>query len=73
MHSGSISCKVTDPHRRYSSDFGLEIPCIIMLQRTNELIDNPKKLLAISNKSITSADEKPVSKKQTDLMIDSAS
>jgi len=70
LNGGSISCKVTDPHRRYSSDLvqgGLEIPCIIILQGTKELIDKARKLLAISGEIIVSANEKPiVAKKRTD-------
>jgi len=66
LDGGSISCKVTDPHRRYSSDLvqgGLEIPCIITLQGTKELIDKARKLLTISSKiDITATDEKPTSK-----------
>ena len=62
----SISCKVMDPHRRYSSDLvqgGLEIPCIITLQGTKELIDKARKLSTISSKiDITASDEKPTSK-----------
>ena len=76
LNGGSISCKVTDPHRRYSSDLvqgGLEIRCMIILQGPKELIDKARKLLAISSKSIASADEnKPISKKETDLMIDAS-
>ena len=69
FNGGSISCKVTDSHRRYSSDLvqgGLEIPCIIRLQGTKELIDKVSKLLGISSESNASADKKPT-KKQTDI------
>ena len=70
FNGGSISCKVTDSHRRYSSDLvqgGLEIPCIIRLQGTKELIDKASKLLGISSESTASADKKPT-KKQTDII-----
>ena len=55
MKGGVISCKVTDPNRKYSRDLaqgGLEIPCVITLRGTKELVDKVKKLLAVSNKSI---------------------
>ena len=58
--------KVTNPHLRYSSDLvqgGLEIPCIVTLQGTKELIDKARKLLTISSKiDITATDKKPSSK-----------
>ena len=55
MKGGLISCRVTDPNRKYSRDLaqgGLEIPCVITLRGTKELVDKAKKLLAISNKNI---------------------
>ena len=66
LDGGSISCKVTDPHHKYSSDLvqgGLKISYIITLQGTKELIDKARKLLTISSKiDITATDEKPTSK-----------
>ena len=59
---------MTNPHLRYSSDLvqgacGLEIPCIITLQGTKELIDKTRKLFTISSKiDITATDKKPSSK-----------
>ena len=50
LDGGSISCKVMNPHRRYSSDLvqgGLEIPCTITLQGTKDLTDKARKLLSI--------------------------
>ena len=41
---------------------GLEIPCIIRLQGTKELIDKASKLLGISSESTASADKKPTKK-----------
>ena len=46
---------MTDPNRRYFWDLvqgSLEIPCIIMLQGTMDLIDKASKLLAISGKKV---------------------
>ena len=48
---GTIDCKVTDLNRKYSRDLpqgGLEIPCVLMLQGTKDLVDKAVKLLAIS-------------------------
>ena len=42
MKGKVISCKVTDPARKYSGDLvqgDLEIPCVITLLGTKELID----------------------------------
>ena len=68
LDGGVISCKVTNPHRRYSNDLvqdGLEIPCTITLQGTKELTDKARKLLSISSQAnFTAADKKPISKKQ---------
>ena len=55
MKGGVILCKVTDPARKYSGNLvqgGLEIPSVITLRGTKELIDKVNKLLAVSNKSI---------------------
>jgi len=55
MKGGVISCKMTDSNRKYSRDLaqgGLEIPCVITLQGTKELVDKVKKLLAVSIKPI---------------------
>ena len=49
---GTIHCEVTDPNRKYSRDLvqgGLEIPCILMLQATKDLVDKASKLLAITD------------------------
>ena len=46
---------MADPNRKYSRDLaqgGLEIPCVITLQGTKELIDKANKLLALSNNCI---------------------
>ena len=55
MKSGVISCKVTDPNRKYSRDLaegGLEIPCVITLQGTKKLVEKAKKLLNLSKKGL---------------------
>ena len=52
---GIIYCEVTDLNRRYSRDLvqgGLEIPCVIMLQSTMDLIDKASMLLAISDMEV---------------------
>ena len=48
---GTIDCEVTDPNRKYSRDLpqgGLEIPCVLTLRGTKDLVDKAVKLLAIS-------------------------
>ena len=48
---GTIDCEVTDPNRKFSRDLpqgGLEIPCVLMLRGTKDLVDKAVKLLAIS-------------------------
>ena len=48
---GTIDCEVTDPNRKYSRDLpqgGLEIPCVLTLQSTKDLVEKAVKLLAIS-------------------------
>ena len=48
---GTIDCEVTDPNRKYSRDLpqgGLEIPCVLTLRGTKDLMDKAVKLLAIS-------------------------
>ena len=48
---GTIDCEVTDPNRKYSMDLpygGLEIPCVLMLQGTKDLVYKAVRLLAIS-------------------------
>ena len=45
MKGGVISCMVTDPNRKYSRDLaqgGLEVPCVITLRGTKELVDKVK-------------------------------
>ena len=47
---GTIDCEVTDPNRKYSRDLpqgGLEIPCVLTLRGTKDLVDKAVKLLAI--------------------------
>ena len=42
---------MTDPNRKYSRDLpqgGLEIPCVLTLRGTKDLVDKAVKLLAIS-------------------------
>ena len=54
-NGGIIYCEVTDPNRRYSRDLvqgGLEIPCVITLQGTRDLIEKATKLLALSDMKI---------------------
>ena len=39
---GTIDCEVTDPNRKYSRDLpqsGLEIPCVLTLRGTKDLVD----------------------------------
>ena len=60
MKGGVISCKVSDPNRKYSRDLaqgGLEIPCVITFQGNKELVDKVKKLLALSIKGIKTTGE----------------
>ena len=48
---GTIDCEVMDPNRKYSRDLlqgGLEIPCVLMLRGTKDLVDKAVRLLAIS-------------------------
>ena len=48
---GMIDCEVMDPNRKYSRDLpqgSLEIPCILTLRGTKDLVDKAVKLLAIS-------------------------
>ena len=48
---GTIDYEVTDPNRKYSRDLpqgGLEIPCVLTLRGTKDLVDKAVKLLAIS-------------------------
>ena len=63
---GVISCEITDPNRRYSRDLAqgcLEIPCKFKFQGNKQLVDEAKKLLAISKKS----NEKEGTTKKVDL------
>ena len=48
---GTIDCEVMDPNRKYSRDLpqgGLEVPCVLTLRGTKDLVDKAVKLLAIS-------------------------
>ena len=48
---GTIDCEVMDPNRKYSRDLpqsSLEIPCVLMLRGTKDLVDKAVKFLAIS-------------------------
>ena len=48
---GTIDCEVTDPNRKYPRDLpqgGLEIPCVLTLLGTKDLVDKAVRLLAIS-------------------------
>ena len=75
LKGGIISCNVTDPNRKYSRDLaqgGLEIPCVITLRGTKELVDKAKKLLALSNESVKSTGEqncKNPEKKQVPISL----
>ena len=51
---GVITCKITDPQKRYSRDLeqgGLEIPCSLIFQGDRELLEKARKLLLLSEKS----------------------
>ena len=53
-HGGVITCKITDPKKRYSRDLeqgGLEIPCVLLFQAESELLDKVQKLLSLSEKN----------------------
>ena len=72
MKGGVISCKVTDPNRKYSRDLaqgGLEIPCVITLRGTKELVDKVKKLLAVSIKPTGEQNCKNPGKRQVSISL----
>ena len=49
-----ITCKITDPKKRYSRDLEqgvLEIPCILLFQAKSEVLDKVQKLLSLSEKN----------------------
>jgi len=55
-HGGTITCKITDPKKRYSRDLehgGLEIPCLLLFQAESELLAKVQKLLSLSEKNFT--------------------
>ena len=55
---GVITCKIIDPKKRYSRDLeqgGLEIPCILLFQAEQELLEKARKLLLLSEKSASAA------------------
>lgn len=57
---GTLTCKVTNPSKRYSRDLeqgGLEIPCVIIFRGEQELLDKVKRLLSFINGKTPSATE----------------
>ena len=53
-HGGVITCKITNPTRQYSRDLeqgGLEIPCLLLFQAEQKLLEKARKLLSLSEKS----------------------
>ena len=55
---GVITCKITDPQKQYSRDLeqaGLEIPCLLLFQADQELLEKARKLLLLSEKSASVA------------------
>ena len=55
---GVITCKITDPEKQYSRDLeqgGLEIPCLLLFQAEQKLLEKARKLLLLSEKSASVA------------------
>ena len=55
---GVITCKITDPQKRYLTDLeqgGLKIPCSLLFQGDLELLEKARKLLLLSEKSASVA------------------
>jgi len=49
---GMLMCKITNPNKQYSRDLGqggLEIPCLVIFQGEQELLDKVKKFLSFIN------------------------
>ena len=49
---GMLTCKITNPNKWHSRDLeqrGLEIPCLVIFQGEQELLDKVKRLLSFIN------------------------
>ena len=64
-HGGLITCKITDPRKKYSRDLeqgGLEIPCLLLFWGERDVLAKVEKLLSLSEKKI-------LVKKSTEIQV----
>ena len=69
---GVITCKITDPQKQYSRDLeqgGLEIPCLLLFQADQELLEKARKLLLLSEKNASVAKPSETSHKIKQLCL----
>jgi len=79
-HGGLITCKITDPRKKYSQDLeqgGLEIPCLLLFRGERDVLAKVEKLLSLSEKKISTdiqvcGDEKQEPKDKTDCALPEA-